>query len=84
MHLQKKKKKEKKNFFGLFFEVTKRVGHNKRLCVSLSARSAKNTLERKDDDDSRERERERERNFGYFLLTFVVFEYLLRHVFVEG
>ena len=53
--------------------------------MSLSVRSA-NNLERKDDDDSRERERERERerNFGCFFLTFVVFDYLLRHVFVEG
>ena len=51
--------------------------------MSLSARSAKNNLERKDDDDSREREREREREKRVFFLTFVVFD-LLRHVFVEG
>ena len=47
------------------------------MSLSVSA----NNLERKDDDDSRERERERN---GCFFLTFVVFDYLLRHVFVEG
>ena len=61
-NFQKKKKKEKKNFFGLFFEVmTKRVGHNKRLCVAVCEERKEYSRKKRRRRQQRERERERER-----------------------